>query len=69
MADLKVFHDLKGQTLTVWLADPSQEYGCEEAGAQVVLMKDRNGNVIGFEKLIFFVPGASGLRIELQTAA
>ena len=41
MAEVRVFHDPKGQTLTVWFADPAQEYVCEETGEEVVLMKDR----------------------------
>ena len=41
---------------TVWFTDRSQEYVCEETGDEVVLMKDRDGRVIGFEKLNFSVP-------------
>lgn len=69
MAEVKVFHDPKGQTLTVWFADPSQECVCEETGEEVVLMKDRDGRVIGFEKLNFSVSDAEGLRVALETAA
>jgi hypothetical protein len=69
MSDLKVFHDPKGRTLTVWFADPAQEYVCEETGEGVVLMKDRDGNVIGFEKLNFSVSDEEGIRIDLETAA
>ena len=56
MAELKVFYDREGKTLTVWFTDRSQEYVCEETGDEVVLMKDRDGHVIGFEKLNFSVP-------------
>jgi hypothetical protein len=69
MAEVKVFHDPKGQTLTVWFTDRSQEYVCEETGEEVVLMKDRNGRVIGFEKLNFSVPDSDSLRIALETAS
>jgi uncharacterized protein YuzE len=69
MAEVKVFHDPKGRTLTIWFADPSQEYVCEETGEEVVLMKDREGRVIGFEKLNFSVSDADGLRVALETAA
>jgi hypothetical protein len=51
MAQVKVFHDRRGNTLTVWFDDPEQEYRCEETGDEIVLMKNRAGNVIGFEKL------------------
>jgi hypothetical protein len=57
MADVKLFHDREGQTLTVWFGDPSQEFICEEAGRDVVLIKNRSGQVIGLdEKLHFAAP-------------
>jgi uncharacterized protein YuzE len=69
MAEVKVFHDPKGQTLTVWFTDPTQEYVCQETGEEVVLMKDGNGRVIGFEKLNFSISDADGLRVALETLA
>jgi len=48
---LKIFYDNRGNTLTVWLDDPKKEYIAEETDDDVVLMKDREGRVIGFEKL------------------
>lgn len=53
MAQVKVFYDEIGNTLTVWLGDPQAEYVCEETGEAVILMKDKSGKVIGFEKLNF----------------
>ncbi len=53
MEQVKVFHDKTGNTLTVWFSEPQQEFVCEETGEEVVLMKDRAGKVIGFEKLNF----------------
>lgn len=67
MTELKVFYDKDGKTLTVWFADRSQEYVCEETGDEVVLMKDRAGRVIGFEKLNFSVPESDALRVALET--
>jgi uncharacterized protein YuzE len=49
MEQVKVHYDRAGNTLTVWFADPQEEYVCEETGEEVVLMKDRNGKVLGFE--------------------
>jgi uncharacterized protein YuzE len=69
MPEVKVFYDREGQTLTIWFADPSQEYVCEETGEEVVLMKDRAGRVIGFEKLNFSVPDSDSLRVALETAS
>ena len=51
MAQVKVVYDRTGNTLTVWFGDPQEEYACEETGDEVILMKDRAGRVIGFEKL------------------
>ena len=53
MAQVKVYYDRQGNTLTVWFDDPQLEHICEETGEEVVLMKDRAGRVIGFEKLNF----------------
>ena len=51
VAQVKAFHDRRGNTLTVWFDDPEQEYSCQETGNEIVLMKDLAGNVIGLEKL------------------
>ena len=68
MAEVKVFHDREGQTLTVWFTDPSLEYISEETGGEVVLIKDRSGRVIGFEKLNFSVPESDSVHVALETA-
>ncbi len=36
MVKVKVFYDQEGNTLTVWFADPQDEYVCEETGDEVV---------------------------------
>jgi len=51
MAQVKVYYDRIGNTLTLWLDNPQTEYICEETGDEVILMKDKSGKVIGFEKL------------------
>jgi hypothetical protein len=51
MAQVKVFYDEAGNTLTVWFGNPADEYVSEETGDEVILMKDTAGKVIGFEKL------------------
>jgi hypothetical protein len=53
MARLRVYYDREGNTLTVWFDDPSKEHICEESEDDVVLVKDRRGHVIGFERLNF----------------
>ncbi|MFM6544688.1 MAG: DUF2283 domain-containing protein, partial [Microcystis panniformis] len=51
MAEVNVYYDPMGNTLTVWFGDRSSEYLCEETGDEVILMKNQKGEVIGFEKL------------------
>ena len=68
MAEVKVLYDLEGKTLTVWFTDAREEYVCEETGDEVVLMKDRLGRVIGFEKLNFSVADPEMLRVAFETA-
>jgi hypothetical protein len=51
MEKLRVYHDRTGNTLSVWFDDPAKESVCEEIDDDVVLVKDRRGRVIGFERL------------------
>jgi hypothetical protein len=48
---VRVYQDRTGNTLTVWFEDPRKESICEEIGDDVVLIKDRDGRIIGFERL------------------
>ena len=67
MAEIKVFFDREGKTLTVWFTDARQEFVCEETGEEVVLMKNAEGAVIGFEKMNFSIPEPDSLRVSLET--
>jgi len=67
MAEVKVFYDREGHTLTVWFTDMTREYVCEETGDEVVLMKDATGRVIGFEKLNFSIPDSEPFRVASET--
>jgi len=68
MAQIKVIHDLVGETLTVYWDDPEREEVCEEVGHGLILIKDAQGEVIGFERL-YFKPKTSlqELGVLLQT--
>jgi uncharacterized protein YuzE len=66
MAHVKVYYDREGNTLTVWFGDPASEYVCEETGDEVVLMKDKSGNVIGFEKLNFSESDSEQYRVAFE---
>jgi len=68
MAQVKVYLDRQGNTLTVWFGNPQDEYVCEETGEEIVLMKDRGGKVIGFEKLNFSPERASPFQVGFEAA-
>jgi hypothetical protein len=67
MAQVKVFYDETGNTLTVWFGDPQDEFVSEETGEEVVLMKDKGGRVIGFEKLNFVAVRPKHLQVAFET--
>jgi hypothetical protein len=69
MAEVKVYYDKLGNTLTVWFGDPNEEYVCEETGDEVILMKNKSGVVIGFEKLNYSLQESSSLRFSFETLA
>ncbi len=66
---VRVFYDRKGNTLTVWFSNPTNEYVCEETGEEVVLIKEKSGKVIGFEKLNYKVPKANKLDFAFETVS
>ena len=68
MAKLKVLYDKDGKSLTVWFTESRKEYICEETGDEVVLIKDAEGHVIGFEKLNFSPPSPGSLSVSVETA-
>lgn len=69
MANVNVFYDRTGNTLTVWFGDPRDEHVCEETGDEVILMKDQAGRVIGFEKLNFSIAESEQVRVAFETLA
>ena len=69
MAQVKVYYDTEGNTLTVWFGDPTDEYVAEETGEEIILMKDRRGKVIGFEKLNFTAQTIDGMRVAFETVS
>ena len=51
MGKIKISYDKEGNTLNVWFDDPEKEFVCEETGEEVILVKDKEGHIIGLEKL------------------
>lgn len=69
MTKIKLYYDEEGRTFSVWFDDPKKEVISEEAGEGIILNKDRNGNVIGFEKLYTDLPkykGKISIPVELS---
>ena len=70
MEKVRVYFDREGNTLSVWFDDPKKEHVCEESGDDVILVKDRQGRVIGFERLNFLSrkqrKEGTGIPLEVQ---
>ena len=69
MEKIRIFYDKQGNTLNVWFDNPEKEYICEETSEEVVLVKDKEGKVIGFERLNFLAPDARATLRELSVEA
>ena len=69
MAQVKVYYDKVGNTLTVWFGDSQDEYICEETGDEVVLMKNKSGQVIGFEKLNYSLSSTEHLSVAFEATS
>ena len=71
MEKVRVYFDRIGNTLTVWFDEPAEETICEEIDDDIVLMKDRRGKVIGFERLNYLLRKQRGkganVPVEVQT--
>jgi uncharacterized protein YuzE len=48
---VRIYYDREGNTLSVWFDNPAKEHICQETDDDVILIKDRRGRVIGFERL------------------
>ena len=50
---LTVIHNKEMETLDIWFDDPKKEVICEEVGEGIILKKDKDNKVIGFEVLYY----------------
>lgn len=64
METVKIYYDKEGKTLTVWFDDPRKEFIAEEADEELLLMKDKDGKVIGFERLNYSWENTDTLPVE-----
>lgn len=63
MDALKIHHDHHGRTLTILFDDPQKEHFSEERGEEILIIKDRDGRVIGLGHLNH-VPSSDPLEVE-----
>ncbi|MBI3796063.1 MAG: DUF2283 domain-containing protein [Deltaproteobacteria bacterium] len=70
MDRIRVIHDTVGHTLTIWLGDPQQEYVSTLTDDEVVVMKNREGRILGFEVLHYQPANPNaGLSVEATIRA
>ena len=63
MDKVVVYYHRETDTMDVWFGNPEDEFLCEEVGEGVTLKKDKEGKVIGIEKL--YVIKALGIKQPL----
>jgi len=51
MDKVTVYYHKETDTMDIWFGNPDDEYICEEAGEGIILKKNKEGRVIGIEKL------------------
>ena len=66
MEKIRVIVNRESNTLDVWFDDAEKEFICEETGEEVILKKDKENRVIGFEKLNLLF-GKVNVPIEVMT--
>ena len=65
MDTVRVIHDRKGATLTVWFGDSAQEAVSSMNDDGVLVMRDGNGRVLGVEVMGYHGrPGAVALELS-----
>lgn len=67
MDKIKIIFDKESNTLDVWFDDPDKEFICEETGEEIILKKDKDNKVIGFEKINLLKQKGVSLPIEVLT--
>ena len=65
MEKIKIFYDQKANILNVWFDKPEKEAFSEENESEVILVKDKDGRVIGFEKLNFIPTAHASEEIKI----
>ncbi len=63
MDKIKIYYSKDKDTMDIWFGNPLEEVISEEAGEGLILKKDKEGKVIGIEKL--YVMKALGIQQAL----
>ena len=51
MEKVAIYYSKDTDTMDIWFGDPEDEYTSEEAGEGLILKKNKDGRIIGIEKL------------------
>jgi len=51
MEKVIIYYSKESDTMDIWFDNPEEEYISEEAGEGLILKKNKNGKIIGIEKL------------------
>lgn len=57
MDKVRIFYDQTANSLVVWFKSPQKEFVASEIEDDTILMKDKDGKVIGLEKLNYLPAG------------
>ena len=67
MEKIRVIINRESNTLDIWFDDAEKEFICEEAGDEVILKKDKDNRIIGFEKLNLLKNKNLNIPVEVLT--
>jgi len=67
MEKIRVIINRESNTLDVWFDDAEKEFICEETGDEVILKKDKDNRIIGFEKLNLLQNKNMNIPVEVLT--
>ena len=59
MEKMTIVFNKEANTVDIWFDDPKKEAKAEETGQEIILKRDKQGNIIGIEKINF-------LKAEMQ---
>ena len=51
MDKVMVYYHKDSDTMDIWFGNPKDEVVCEEAGEGIIFKKNKDGKIIGIEKL------------------